>query len=495
MAEAPRQDLAHAGIVIGSCDRLDPELAVIAPLGLPVFIDDHGSHICKTADIRNIIGFHTSDRRQTQQIGDLFGRPDRAALLPAQTLPVPLQDNQGILPRKLHQLLFLPFFRDKKRDLTAPAGTQPVLQQLMVLRLHRKENLLGNKRSRRIKLLDKLRQDLALRLSSDMHHVMVLTPHKLSFADKKDLDNSVRVRVLLLHSDSQNIPVLSNALGHLLLLRDLLHTVQEVPPPDRLLKTHVLRGLLHFFREIPYDRLVISRQKLQRHINLPAVFLSRDLPGTWPAAAVHMKIQTGPVLAEIPGQHPAAIPQPVHAVDQLDRTAHSLRTGKRPEIAGLILLHLTRKKNPRILLPHRDLDIGICFIILEHRIVLGPMLLDQIILQNQSLQLRIRHYILKTVNLFDHPVNLRPPPYNLAKIRTDAIVKVYGLAHINNRILFIAHNIYPGLNRQLFQILRKIFHICGYEHDHAALSNCSRYALLKPCCSFELLPICPGGPG
>ena len=92
VAEAPGQDLVHAGIIIGAGNRFDAEFAVVTALGFAVFIDHHGSDIGKSADVGNIVGFHTADRSQSQQIRDLFRGSYGASLFTAQTFAVLLKD-------------------------------------------------------------------------------------------------------------------------------------------------------------------------------------------------------------------------------------------------------------------------------------------------------------------------------------------------------------------------------------------------------------------
>ena len=328
----------------------------------------------------------------------------------------------------------------------------------MVLRLHGKENLPGHKGCRSVKLFDEFREDGALRLAADMHHIVVFAAHELSVPDKKDLYDAVCIRVFVLDGNTEDVAVFAHSLGHLLLLGDLLHALEQITPVDGLLKVHLFRGLFHFFRQIAEDGFVVAGEKFQGHVDPLPVFLCGDLPCAWSAAAVHMEIQAGAVLAEVPGQDAIAVPQAVHAVDQLDRAAHCLGTGKGSEIAGLVFFHLAGEQDAGIGLANRDLDVRIGLIILEQSVVLGTMLLDQVVLQDQRFEFGIRHDILKIADLFDHAVDLGTAAHDFAKIRADAIVEVHRLANINNRILLIVHDINTGLRRQFLQIFGKIFH-------------------------------------
>ena len=459
------ENFTHAGVVVGAGHRPDAEFPVVAAPGLSVLENDHRADIGKAADIGDVVGLHAPYGRQPQKRGDLLYRADGAPLLAPQALPVLLEDERGVFARELDELLFFPFFRDKKRDPAAAAGAEPLLQKGVVLRLRGQEDLPGHEGRRRVELFDEFGEDRPLGLPGDVGHVVVLAAHELPVPDEKDLHDAVRIRILLLDGDAQDVPVLTDALGHLLLLGHLLHALQKVAPADRLLEAQLLRGLLHLLRQVADDRLVVAGQKFQGHVDPLPVILLRDIPRAGPAAAVHVKIQAGPVLPEIPGQDAVTVPEPVHPVDELDRLPHRLRAGKRPEIPGLILLHLPGKQDARIGLPHRHLDVGVGLVVLEHRVVLRAVLLDQVVFQDQRLQLRIRHDILKARDLLHHPVDLRPSPDDLPEIGADAVVEVHRLAHVNDRVLRVVHDIDPGLCRQFFEFLRKIRHVFSNQQQ------------------------------
>ena len=87
------------------------------------------------------------------------------------------------------------------------------------------------------------------------------------------------------------------------------------------------------------------------------------------------------------------------------------------------------------------------------------MLLDQVVLQHQGLQLRIRHDIFEAGDLPDHLVDLRAPAHDLAEVGPDPVVEVDGFSHVDNGVLIVVHDIYPGLWGQFFQFLLNIEHL------------------------------------
>ena len=60
MLEASRQHLLHAGVVIRACHRFDLEFPVVAALRLSLFIDHHGTHVFKSADVGNVVGLNAA---------------------------------------------------------------------------------------------------------------------------------------------------------------------------------------------------------------------------------------------------------------------------------------------------------------------------------------------------------------------------------------------------------------------------------------------------
>ncbi len=130
--------------------------------------------------------------------------------------------------------------------------------------------------------------------------------------------------------------------------------------------------------------------------------------------------------------------------------------GERAEVPGLVFFHKTGKEYTGKRLGYGDLYVGIGLVILEHGVVAGTVLLDEVVLKNQRLQLRVRNYIFKTGDLLDHHVYLRSAPYVGTKIRPYTVVQVDGFAHIHNGVVGIAHYVDPGILGEFFQFFLDI---------------------------------------
>ena len=268
MGETPGQHFPHAAVIIGALNPFNPELPVIIPLGASPLIDHHRSHRLEPVCIGNVIGFHADDLIKAQKRGHLFHRSDGPAFLPFDPLPVPEQDQTGILLRQFHQLLFCAFFRHPDSYPLPPFGGQPFLQHFPVFHFRLEHQLPGDKRGSGIILHDKTVQDLRRALPVCDPQVEVISPDQPAAPDKEHLDH----RIPLMGSHGQHIPVLPAGVGDLLLLRHLLHAADELPVLDGPLKFQRLGRGIHLLLQILQHRVVIPVQELQHFIHGFSVF-------------------------------------------------------------------------------------------------------------------------------------------------------------------------------------------------------------------------------
>ena len=274
-------------------------------------------------------------------------------------------------------------------------------------------------------------------------------------ADKEGLHDCIGICDIVLPRNAQNILVLADILGHLLFLRDHLHTADEIAVLRGLFEIKSFRGCIHLCSEIIDQRLIFSGQKFDDLIDPRAVLFLGDSPRqAGSTAAVDMVIDARTLFPDIARQHAIAVPKLKHPVQQLHRGTHRITACERPEILCSVLFHLTHHEKPRIRLVHGHLDVRIGFVVDEHRVVLGPVLLNEIVLENQCLELGIRDNVLEVRNLADHALDLRPAPDNfLLKIRAHAVVQILRLADVENRVLRIVHDVNAGLLRELLQLI------------------------------------------
>ena len=171
---------------------------------------------------------------------------------------------------------------------------------------------------------------------------------------------------------------------------------------------------------------------------------------------MQMVVQTGTVLSGFRRQPAAAGAEMIQLADQFNGFFHRGRAGVGSEIFGFILFHGSGKKNPGILLLERHPDERICFIVLQHGVILGTVLFDQITLQDQGFQFRVCDNVLKSGDLRHHALNLQPFIPAALKILAHPVFQADRLSHINNLIPGVMHQVNSRFSREFFQFFFNI---------------------------------------
>ena len=131
------------------------------------------------------------------------------------------------------------------------------------------------------------------------------------------------------------------------------------------------------------------------------------------------------------------------------------------EIEATILFNLARDDEARIALIG-NLDEGIGLVVLEHDIVLGLVLLDEVDLKKQSLNIGLSDDKLKIYNL-------RYQGFGLgivapSEIGPHPIAKVFGLPHIDDGSVLIFVNVTARTRRQKLELgFNQVIHTLYYS--------------------------------
>ena len=152
------------------------------------------------------------------------------------------------------------------------------------------------------------------------------------------------------------------------------------------------------------------------------------------------EIQTRPALADIARKHLVTLGQ----AENPQRLIHGLRHGKgaceRPDILRAIVeLLLCRADNGPF--PAAYSNIMIALIVLQKDIIFGLVLLDEAAFKHKRLKFAIRQDIVKIRDVFHHPTHLDRMVLLRAEILTDAVFQGLCLANIDDRPLFVLHDI------------------------------------------------------
>ena len=277
----------------------------------------------------------------------------------------------------------------------------------------------------------------------------MIPPDQPSAADKEDLDD----RILSVLGHGQDIFILPVRLVDLLLLGNLQHALPQIPVRRRVFKVQFLRRFLHLFLQHLQNRGIIAIQEIKGPVHIFPVGLLPDLPLARRIALPDLVIQAGPFLSDIPRENSAAVPDLIKLPQKINGIADCPGALERSEISGFVFFHLPRELNPGIFLLHGDTDIGISLVIFQKGIVLGPVLLDQVVLQDQGFQLGIRYDVFKAGNLLHHALDLRTPPDLSDKILMHSAFEIDRLPHIDDRVLCVMHDVYAGAVGKLLQFL------------------------------------------
>ena len=131
------------------------------------------------------------------------------------------------------------------------------------------------------------------------------------------------------------------------------------------LKLQAVRGSLHLFLETLYERVVSAVQKVQGLAEVGLIFLPGNISLAGGVTLLDVIIETRTLLSRILWQVPAAGPDAVQFVYQIQRVLHGPGAGIRTKVtAPAVLLHVPGKQKAWKILPHGCLDIGIAFVIL-----------------------------------------------------------------------------------------------------------------------------------
>ena len=131
------------------------------------------------------------------------------------------------------------------------------------------------------------------------------------------------------------------------------------------------------------------------------------------------------------------------------------------EIETAILFDLARDDEARIALIG-NLDEGIGLVVLEHDIVLGHVLLDEIDLEKQGLDIGLSDDKLKIYNLRNQ--RFRLGIVAPSEIGPHPIAKILGLPHINDGTVLIFVNVTARTRRQKLELgFNQVIHTLYYS--------------------------------
>ena len=187
--------------------------------------------------------------------------------------------------------------------------------------------------------------------------------------------------------------------GHQLLLPQGLHRLQPVPQLCGLLKFQLLRGLQHLCPQLLGQLLVVPGEQQPGLLHGSPVVRRAPAQLAPALALVHVVIQAGPVLPQVPGKLLAAVRQLQGPENGVQHMLSHAPAAIWPKISRTIVSQLVDHGDSGVLLRHVQPQVGVALVILQKDVIFGQIPLNQGAFQNQGLKLRRRHNHVKVVDL------------------------------------------------------------------------------------------------
>jgi hypothetical protein len=242
-----------------------------------------------------------------------------------------------------------------------------------------------------VQLSQERRQQLrAVELLDTVDHP-ALAPHHPAPPDEEDLERGLQV--VLDHAD--DVEVLGLGEHHLLALHRPARGGQLVAQLGGVLVLLSIGRLPHLAIEPLHDRSVVAGQEVGQGVDMRAVGLVRhagDLRYARSGAATDVVVQAGPTGAPpLVEERVRARSYRKHAGGGVERLTDRVRVPERTEVPDLLPLGAAQDLGPRPLLADRQGQVRIGLVVAVANVEARPVLLDQVVLEQQRVDLAGRH--------------------------------------------------------------------------------------------------------
>ena len=329
---------------------------------------------------------------------------------------------------------------------------QKLGKQLSILDLEGQQHPFGGQPPAEIELLQQAGNRFGFFIRPGEHLVVLV--QQVSARKMQHREAGLRLRFPVAH----HVGVRQGPGGDQLLLSQVFHRRQPVPQAGGQLKFQVFRGGEHLLADLLSDCLVISLQELlglEHGFPVLSATLSRLAPA---GALVHVIVQTGPLLADVPGEL-------LVAAGKLQRQADGLHhvVGDGPAAVGTVIIRpvvrrLADHGDHRVDFLHIQPQIGIALVVLQQDVVFGHIPLDQGAFQHQGLKFTGSHDHVKMVDLAHHDPGLGRMGGRVLKVLADPVFQFFGFADIDHLVGLVPHDIHTGgigqRQRLFFQFLK-----------------------------------------
>ena len=157
---------------------------------------------------------------------------------------------------------------------------------------------------------------------------------------------------------------------------------------------------------------------------------------------VHVIVEAGTVFAHIPGKLLAASRQLQGQPNGLHDAVGDTSAAVGAEILSAIVGDFAHQFDFGVNILHIQPQVGIPLVILQQNIVFGGIPLDQAAFQHQGLKLRSCHDHVEVMYMADHDPGFGAVGCGVLEILADAVFQLLGLAHVDDLVIFVSHDIH-----------------------------------------------------
>ena len=235
---------------------------------------------------------------------------------------------------------------------------------------------------------------------------------------------------------------------HLLPLAQKLNGLHPVPELGRLLKAHFLGGKLHFSGQIGLDLLKLALQKPDGLVHGLPVAVRVHVDPAVAVAQAHVVVEAGPLLPHVPGKLLAAGGQLEGGTESGEKAPCLVAAAVGAEVPGAVLNDLVHQGKTGIGSLYVQADVRVALVILQKDVVMRLVAFNEGVFQHQGLELAVGHDHIKVVDGGDHGPGLLGVGGQVGKILRDPVFQGLGLAHVDDLVVLVLHDVDAWLQRQ-----------------------------------------------
>ena len=297
----------------------------------------------------------------------------------------------------------------------------------------------------------------------------MLPADHLAVADDEELEAGLP----LLAGDPDDILLGAAECRDLLLLDRALDGAQLVPRDRSLLVAECRRMVFHLIAQLVGDPFLASVEEVDHAVDGGPVLGLLDRLDARALAALDVVEQARPLQDALAlGDLQVAGAEGEDPAQQLQRLVDAGGGRVRADVATAVPGQLARAHDPGEILVERDLDERVALVVAQPDVEAGPMLLDQVRLEQEGLAHRVSHDVLDVRHLGGHAHDPRVEADLRPEVGADPMPEQIGLADVQNSPIGALHQVHPGGEGKLAQD-RADMRVarCGYRHGRLGLGT------------------------